>query len=56
LGARKYRATLVRDKTDDAAAVKIENVFVSGGASLEIKMRAGGGFVAKFEPAKQASA
>jgi alpha-glucosidase len=56
LGARKYRATLVRDKTDDAAAMKIENASVGGGESLTIRMRAGGGFVAKFEPAKQASA
>jgi alpha-glucosidase len=56
LRARKFTATLVRDKTDDAAAVKIENVFIGGGDSLTIRMRAGGGFVAKFEPEKQAPA
>lgn len=56
LGAKKYRATLVRDQMDDPAAVKVENVSVAGGESLTIRMRAGGGFVARFEPTKQASA
>jgi alpha-glucosidase len=51
LSAGNYQAMLVRDQMDDPAAVKIENVTVMRGDSLTIKMRAGGGFVARFEPA-----
>jgi alpha-glucosidase len=49
LGARKYTAILVHDQMDDAAAVKIENISAGGGANLTIRMRAGGGFVARFD-------
>jgi alpha-glucosidase len=49
LGSRKYSATLVRDRLDDPAAVKIENISVSRGESLTIRMRAAGGFVARLE-------
>ncbi|HYW73097.1 MAG TPA: glycoside hydrolase family 97 catalytic domain-containing protein [Pyrinomonadaceae bacterium] len=49
LGARRYRATLVRDQLDEAAAVRIEHAGLSRADSLTIKMRAGGGFVARFE-------
>jgi alpha-glucosidase len=51
LGRRKYQATLVRDQMDEPAAVKMENVSVGRGESLTIRMRAGGGFVARFEAA-----
>ena len=51
LSAGKYQAMLVRDQMDDPAAEKIENVSVARGDSLKIKMRAGGGFVARFQPA-----
>jgi alpha-glucosidase len=51
LSAGNYQAMLVRDQMDDPAAVKIENVTLMRGDSLTIKMRAGGGFVARFEPA-----
>ncbi len=44
----KYRATLVRDQQNEPAAVKIENPPVSHRDSLMIRMRAGGGFVARF--------
>lgn len=45
----KYRATLVRDQLDEAATVKMENQSVSRRDSLVIRMRAGGGFVARFD-------
>jgi alpha-glucosidase len=48
LSSGKYRATIVRDQMDDAAAVKIEKQSMSRGESLVIRMRAGGGFVARF--------
>jgi alpha-glucosidase len=44
----KYRATIVRDQMDDAAAVKIEKQSMSRADGLNIRMRAGGGFVARF--------
>jgi alpha-glucosidase len=49
LGAGRYRATIVRDQMDDPAAVKIENVSTSRGEIVTIRMRAGGGFVARFD-------
>ena len=45
-----YRATVVRDEMDEPAALKIENVNVGRLIALTIRMRAGGGFVARFEP------
>ena len=48
LRSGKYRATIVRDQMDDAAAVKIEKQSMSRGDNLNIRMRAGGGFVARF--------
>ena len=45
----KYRAMLVRDQENEPAAVTIENQSVSHRDSLLIKMRAGGGFVARFD-------
>jgi alpha-glucosidase len=42
------QAMVVKDNLDDAASVKIENLKVNPGRSLEIEMRAGGGFIARF--------
>jgi alpha-glucosidase len=56
LSARRYQATLVRDQMDEPAAVKIEKITVGRRDTLTIKMRAGGGFVARFQPAKLAKA
>ena len=50
LGPRKYYATLVRDQLDEPAAVKIETVGLGRADALTIRMRAGGGFVARFSP------
>jgi alpha-glucosidase len=48
LGPGGYRAMLVRDSPDDAAAVKIENINASRGDVVSIELRAGGGFIARF--------
>ncbi len=44
----RYDALVVRDKTDDPAAVEIERSAVTSAASLRIQMRAGGGFVVRL--------
>jgi len=46
-----HAAMAVRDKTDDPAALKVENVTVNNADSLTIEMRAGGGFIARFDRA-----
>ena len=56
LAARKHHATVVRDQMDNPAAVQVENPSVMRGENLTIKMRAGGGFVARFEPISSAGA
>jgi alpha-glucosidase len=56
LGSQKYKAVLVRDQMDNPAAIKMENVSVGRGESLTIRMRAGGGFVAKFQSLGRAGA
>ena len=56
LDGRNYQAMLVRDQQDEPAALKVENVSISQEHSLAIKMRAGGGFVARFDPAGSAGA
>lgn len=60
LGGGRFRALLVRDQvnpaanpaaspaTDEAAAVRIENVLVGRTDSLTIEMRGGGGFIGRF--------
>ncbi|HMH43235.1 MAG TPA: glycoside hydrolase family 97 catalytic domain-containing protein, partial [Pyrinomonadaceae bacterium] len=48
LGSGKYKAMLVRDQMDEPAGVKIEHQSLSHRDNLIIKMRAGGGFVARF--------
>ncbi|HEX3084786.1 MAG TPA: glycoside hydrolase family 97 catalytic domain-containing protein, partial [Pyrinomonadaceae bacterium] len=42
------RATLVRDQIDEPAAVKVEDVTTGPRDTLTIRMRAGGGFVARL--------
>ena len=49
LGSRRYHATLVQDQMDEPAAVRIEKITVGRRDTLTIKMRAGGGFVARFD-------
>jgi alpha-glucosidase len=48
LGGDKRQATLARDRKDEAAALTIENVFVTRNDSLTIELRAGGGFIGRF--------
>jgi alpha-glucosidase len=49
LGNGKHQAMLVRDQPGEAAAVKIENAAFSRNDSLTIELRAGGGFVGRFD-------
>jgi alpha-glucosidase len=48
LGKNDYRAMLIRDNKDNAAAVETENTTLKSGDSLAIEMPAGGGFIARF--------
>ncbi|MFB3829459.1 MAG: glycoside hydrolase family 97 catalytic domain-containing protein [Bryobacteraceae bacterium] len=50
LGAGSYRTAMVRDSADDPAAVRIENGVSKRSDTLAIELRAGGGFLARFEP------
>ena len=49
LGAGTHKAVLVRDKTDDPAAVDMETRDVSRNQAVTIAMRAGGGFVLRID-------
>lgn len=48
LGKGSYRATLVRDKGDDGGALDLEHRDVAGGDAVDLVLRPGGGFVARF--------
>jgi alpha-glucosidase len=48
LGGSRYRADLVRDVAENAAAVRLESATVDSRDSLTIEMPRGGGFVARF--------
>jgi alpha-glucosidase len=48
LGKGRYDALIVRDKSDDAAAVAVEHTGAVAGAPLTIELRAGGGFIARL--------
>jgi alpha-glucosidase len=48
LGRSSFRALMVRDKGEDPAAVELETRGVTGKDSIELPLRAGGGFVARF--------
>ncbi len=48
LGNRKYQALLVRDQPENAAAVNVESATLSRADSVEIELRSGGGFIARF--------
>ncbi|HEY3120779.1 MAG TPA: glycoside hydrolase family 97 catalytic domain-containing protein [Vicinamibacteria bacterium] len=56
LGEGGYRAVLVRDKADDPVAVEIENRAATDTESLELPLRAAGGFVARFWRLEQGGA
>jgi alpha-glucosidase len=49
LGDGSYRASLVRDRSDNPAAVVLESATVSRDDTLTIDLRAGGGFAARFD-------
>jgi alpha-glucosidase len=48
LGVGKRQATLARDLKDEAAALTIENKITSWNDTLTIELRAGGGFIGRF--------
>jgi alpha-glucosidase len=48
LGQGRYDALVVRDRSDDAAAVVVEQARASAGAPLTIDLRAAGGFIARL--------
>ncbi len=49
LARGRYRALLVRDELDNAAAVKLESSSMTRADQLKIAMRPGGGFIARFD-------
>jgi alpha-glucosidase len=48
LGTGNYQTLLVRDDTNDPAAVKLEESTTNRDDSIDIELRAGGGFVGRF--------
>jgi hypothetical protein len=56
LGKGRYQALIVRDKPDDAAAVELDRRDVTRASSLQIVMRAAGGFVVRLSPGPAATA
>jgi alpha-glucosidase len=48
LDSGKYKAMLVRDRNEDAAAVNIEQTTLSARDALTVELRDGGGFIARF--------
>ncbi len=55
LGPAVYRALLVRDDPDNAAAERIERANLTRQGSITITMRPGGGFIARLAPTKSGS-
>lgn len=49
LGGGKYRGLLLRDDESNPAALKKEEITASRGDTLTVSMRAGGGFIARFD-------
>jgi alpha-glucosidase len=50
LGKGRYDALVVRDKTDDPAAVVVEKARASAGAPMTFELRPSGGFIARLTP------
>ena len=48
LGKGRYRATIVRDHKENGAAVELEDRSVTARDSVDLSLRDGGGFVARF--------
>ena len=46
LGEGEFRAMLIRDSKDDAAALQVEERNVKGNEPLAIELSSGGGFIA----------
>ena len=52
LKAGNHRALMVRDRDDDPAAVRLEEATVTKDDAIDIRLRAGGGFIARFDRAR----
>jgi alpha-glucosidase len=50
LGRGQYKSMIVRDNLNDPASVDIETPYLDRDHTLNIEMRAGGGFIARFVP------
>ena len=48
LGSGQHQGMLVRDRSEDAAAVKVEQTSISARDVLTVELRSGGGFIARF--------
>jgi alpha-glucosidase len=48
LGAGMYRSLTVRDRMDDPAALKVEHTTAVRDDAIDVQLRAGGGFIARF--------
>jgi alpha-glucosidase len=52
LGSGLFRASVVRDRPDDPAAVVLDSTTVTRDDSLTIDLRSGGGFIARLTPGR----
>ena len=48
LGTKEYKALLIRDDAENAAAIRTERAGLRRGDSIDIEMRVGGGFIGRF--------
>ena len=49
LEAGNHRTLMVRDRDDDPAAVRLEEATVTKDDAIDVRLRAGGGFIARFD-------
>jgi alpha-glucosidase len=52
LGDGNYRALSIGDRDDDPAAVKREDATVAKDGAIDVRLRAGGGLIARFDRAR----
>ncbi len=52
LGTGEYRAVRVRDDSPDGSTVNVETTTQRSADTIDLSLRAGGGFVARLDPAK----
>jgi alpha-glucosidase len=52
LGAGNYRALIIGDRDDDPAAVKREEATIAKDGAIDVRLRVGGGLIARFDRAR----